>query len=264
MTQKPPNAPSDWFEDFFSGFVVEFWAAAVPEEVTREDVEFLWKHLRLSSGTRVLDVPCGDGRLILPLAARGCAMTGVDISQEFLDVGIQAAAKQGLRATFSRSDMRRLPREVQYDAAFCFGNSFGFLDDAGNADFLAAVARALRAGGRFAIDYGQTAESIFPRLESYSEAQVGGFHFVEETRYDPITGRIENRFTLSRHGETQTKLASHRVYTVNEIVRLLDTAGFRVLDYFGSPKEEPFALGSHRLLIVSERASGASGTARQR
>jgi SAM-dependent methyltransferase len=248
------NAPPKWWEHFFSGFVVEFWRAAIPEEVTRDDVKFLWKHLRLSPGARVLDAPCGDGRLTLPLAARGCAMTGVDISPEFLKAAGRTAVEKGIEATFVRSDMRKLPRGARYDAAFCFGNSFGFLDDAGNAAFLAAVARALPAGGRFAIDYGQTAESIFPRLESRSESEVGGFRFIEETRYDPVRARIENRFTLSRNGKTETKLASHRVYTVNEIVRLLKKAGFRMLDFFGSPREEPFALGSHRLLIVADRA----------
>ena len=122
--------------------------------------------------------------------------------------------------------MSALDWNGEFDAAFCFGNSFGYLDDAGNAAFLAAVGRALKPGGRFAIDYGQTAESIFPRLEARQEADMAGFHFAEETRYDPLSGRIENRFTFSRGGKTETKLASQRVYTVNEIVRLLAGAGF--------------------------------------
>ena len=182
-------------------------------------------------------------------------MTGVDISQEFVKAARHGAAQRRLAIRFRRSEMRKLAGMGRFDAAFCFGNSFGFLDDAGNAAFLRAVARVLSPGGRFAIDYGQAAESIFPRLEPHMEAEIGGFHFVEETRYDSITGRIENRFTLTRDGTTQTKLASHRVYTVNEIVRLLEKAGFRVLRIFGSPREEPFALGSHRLLIVAEKTS---------
>ena len=151
--------------------------------------------------------------------------------------------------------MSALNWEGEFDAAFCFGNSFGYLDDVGNTAFLAAVARALRPAGRFAIDYGQTAESIFPRLESWQEADMAGFHFVEDTRYDPLSGRIENRFTFSRDGKSETKLASQRVYTLNEVVRLLCDAGFTTTSFFGSPREEPFVLGSHRLLIVGEKGS---------
>ena len=85
--------------------------------------------------------------------------------------------------------MRDLPWSGEFDAAFCFGNSFGYLDDAGNAAFLSAVARTLEPGGRFAIDYGQTAESILPRpgLEARQDSEIGGFRFVEDTRYDPST-----------------------------------------------------------------------------
>ena len=66
------NAPRNWYESFFSGLAVEFWRVAVPEAATLEESAFLWKHLALFPGARVLDVPCGHGRLALPLAAKGC------------------------------------------------------------------------------------------------------------------------------------------------------------------------------------------------
>ena len=249
------NAPSNWFESFFSGLAVEFWRSAVAEEATAEDIRFLWKHLGLSAGSRVLDVPCGAGRLTFPLAMRGCAMTGVDISTEFLEAAGKAAAEGGLSATFRQADMRELPWPGEFDAAFCFGNSFGYLEDAGNKAFLASVARALKPGGRFAIDYGQTAESILPRpgLEARQDSEIGGFRFIEDTRYDPLHGRIENRFTISRGDRTETKLASQRVYMLSEVVWLLGDAGLEVVEYFGSPSEAPFSLGSERLLIVGQK-----------
>jgi hypothetical protein len=39
--------------------------------------------------------------------------------------------------------MRDLLWRSRFDGAFCFGNSFGYLDDEGNAAFLRAVAAAL-------------------------------------------------------------------------------------------------------------------------
>ncbi len=180
-------------------------------------------------------------------------MTGVDISAQCLAAARGAAAELGLAADWLQSDMSTIVWDGEFDAAFCFGNSFGYLDDAGNAAFLGAVGRALIPGGRFTIDYGQTAESIFPRLEARQEADMAGFHFIEDTHYDLLSGRIENRFTFSRGGKTETKLASQRVYTVNEIVRLLAAAGLETTGLFGSPGEEPFALGSHRLLIVARK-----------
>ena len=253
------NAPIDWWKDFFEGLAVDFWRAVIPPEATAEDVAFLWKHLALRPGARVLDVPCGQGRLTRALADRGCAMTGVDISERALASAKDAASHSGHAIRYRNAEMRDLPWPNEFDAAFCFGNSFGYLDDDGNAEFLQAVGRALRPAGRFALDYGQTAESIFPRrIVANEEADIAGFHFGEQTRYDPLTGRIENVFTFARGDARETKLASQRVYTLRQVLDLLRDAGLRPVAHFGSPQEEPFGLGSMRLLVVAEKAGAAA------
>jgi SAM-dependent methyltransferase len=246
------NAPTDWWKTFFGGLAVDFWTAVIPPEATAEDAAFLWKHLRLSPGARVLDVPCGDGRLSRPLAARGADVTAVDISERALATARERAAA-GETIRYQHGEMRDLPWSSEFGAAYCFGNSFGYLDDAGNEEFLLAVARALEPGARFALDYGQTAESVLPRIAPKQEADVAGFHFAEETRYDPATARIENVFTFSRDGRSETKLASQRVYTLRQVLDMFAGAGFDVESYFGSPTEEPFALASQRLLLVARK-----------
>jgi len=251
------KAPPDWYKEFFSGLAVEFWKAALPEEATRADVEFLWKSLGLAEDARVLDVPCGAGRLTVPLAERGCAMSGLDISEEFLHEAGRAGAERGLPLDLRQGDMRDLPWKDTFDAVFCFGNSFGYLDDAGHAAFFASVARALVPGGRFAMDYGQAAESILPRLVPHEEAQVGDFRFIEDNRYDPLEGRVETRYTIERDGRTETKLGSHRVYTVNEVVRMLACAGLTTREVSSSPDGAPYAIGSPRLILVAVRAAGS-------
>jgi SAM-dependent methyltransferase len=251
------SAPPNWWESFFSGLAVEFWQAAIPPEATAQDAAFLWKHLGLGAGSRVLDVACGAGRLTHALAAGGCAMTGVDISPEFL-AAAEAAAPAGGSARFFQSDMRELPWQGEFDAAFCFGNSFGFLDDAGNEAFLHSVARTLAPRGRFALDYGQTAESVLPRrLEARQEGDMAGFHFAEDTLYDAVSARIENRFTFSRDGRTETKLASQRVYMLSDLLRLFGGAALEPAGIFSSPLDEPFELGSQRLLLVAAKRAAA-------
>jgi SAM-dependent methyltransferase len=254
------NAPIDWWKGFFDGLAVDFWGAVIPPEATAEDAAFLWKQLALRPGARVLDVPCGQGRLTRALAERGCAMTGVDFSERALSTAREAASASATpEIRYRRAEMRDLPWPGEFDAAFCFGNSFGYLDDAGDAEFLGAVGRVLRPGGRFALDYGQTAESVFPRIVPRDEADLAGFHFAEDTRYDPLTGRIENVFTFARGNVRETKLASQRVYTVRQILDLLPGAGLRFLAHFGSPAEQAFGLGSPRLLLVAEKAGASPG-----
>jgi SAM-dependent methyltransferase len=243
----------DWWREFFTGLMADFWREVIPPEVTRAEADFLEKHLALEPGARVADVPCGDGRLALELAARGHAVTGVDLSGRLLAAARENAAARGVRVTWRQSDMRDLPWHGELDAAFCFGNSFGYFDDAGNGDFLRAVGAALRPGGRFALDNGWVAESLFVNFRDRIEMRVGEFAFLAENRYEPRTGRVENVFTVEKGEEREVRPATHRVYTFREIVTLIEAAGLEEVGAFGSPLGEPFALGSRRLLLVARK-----------
>ena len=247
------TAPTDWWKDFFFGLFVDFWIGAIPAEATRADADFIEKSLALAPGARVLDVPCGPGRLTLELARRGYRMTGVDISQESLDFARAGAAAEGLAVDWRLSDMRDLPWPGEFDAAFCAGNSFGYFDDAGNAEYLGAAARVLKTGARFLLESGWVAESILTNFRADIDMEANGVRFTARNTYDPLSGRVENVFAASRGNDSQTRLASHRVYTVSQILRLLEASGLGSFEAFGSPAGEPYRLGSHRLLLVATK-----------
>jgi len=240
----------DWWKDFFGGLVVDFWKAAMTPEVTRAEADFLVRTLRLGPGSRVLDVPCGAGRLAIELAERGCCMTGVDISSEFLEAGRSTARERDLEIEWRQSDMRDLPWESAFDAAFCGGSSFGFFDDAGNAAFLAAASRTLRPGGRFFADF-KAAESILPNFRESREIDLEDLRFEAKNRYDPQTGTMESVYVITRGGRSETKRAVTRIYTTREILRMLSDAGFEGFEISGSLEGEPFRLGSPNLLVVA-------------
>ena len=242
----------EWWKTFFSGLIVDFWRAAMPEEVTRDEAEFLAKQLCLSDGSRALDVPCGAGRLAIELAARGCRVTGVDISPEFLDAARDAARDRALEIEWRRSEMRDLPWSSEFDAAYCAGSSFGFLGEEGDAAFLEAVSRTLRPGGRFFADF-KASESLLPNFRESHEMRIGDIEFRARNRYDPATGTMESFYTITRGDLVENKRALHRIYTCREILRMLADAGLGNLETYGSIRGEPFRLGSPTLLVVASR-----------
>jgi ubiquinone/menaquinone biosynthesis C-methylase UbiE len=242
-----------WWKDFFNGLIVDFWRVAMTPEVTRAEAEFLFRRLALGPGDRVLDVPCGDGRLALALAESGCRVTGVDISEEFLNAGRSEADARGLDLSWRQAEMRDLPWREDFDAAYCAGSSFGYLDDAGNAEFLSAVSRTLAPGGRFFIEC-KAAESILPAFRESYEMTVGGIRFASVNRYDPATGTMENLYTISRGDRVEKKRALTRIYSTNEILRLLSDAGFGSFETYGSVEGEPFHLGSPRLFVIGQKS----------
>src|ERR1044072_4664719 len=122
------SIPSNWFEDFFHGVTLDLWRKAIPPKQTVDEADFLAKVLQTKPNARLLDVPCGNGRVSLELAKRGHRVTGFDISEEFIEEARAAATNaEGLSPEFILGDMRELDFTAAFDGAFCFGNSFGFM-----------------------------------------------------------------------------------------------------------------------------------------
>jgi SAM-dependent methyltransferase len=250
------SVPQNWYQTFFTGAVVDHWLNTPSAEQTRSEADFIQAGLQVSPPARLLDVPCGGGRHALALAARGFRVTGVDISADFL-AAARAQSAGNPAVTWEQRDMRDLPWTEAFDGAYSFGNSFGYADEAGNAAFLLAVARALRPGAILLMDTSYIAEVILPSLQErawYPWGEDG--HILAQRRYDPPQGRLEVEYTYVRGGKSEKCAMSARIYSYREVCGLLRAAGFTDMQGWGSLEKEPFRLGSHRLLLSGRKATG--------
>jgi SAM-dependent methyltransferase len=247
------GTPADWWKTFFSGVTLDFWSAATTPEQARAEADFIQRTLRVHPPARVLDVPCGNGRLALEMARRGYRMTGVDLAEAYVREATARAAEERLPAVFEQRDMRDLPWPGEFEGAFCFGNSLGYLDDQGNTAFLEAVARALRPGARFLLDYGAAAESLLPNYQERRWYEAGGIYLLIHNRYDHVHSRIDTAYTFVRDGRVEKRPSTQRVYTYRELCALLAGAGFGECEGYASPAGEPYQLGAHRLLLVTRK-----------
>jgi SAM-dependent methyltransferase len=240
---------TSWHLDFFRDVALDFWRGAIPPEMTRAEADFLERSLEVGPKARLLDVPCGNGRHAALLAARGHQVTGVDSSAEF----IAEARDTANPARWVLGDMCELPWTAEFDGAYCFGNSFGYLDRAAARRFLAAAAGALKPGARFIVDTGMAAESILPGLLSKRWHHLGGIFVLSENRYRPAEGRLDIDYTFIRDGIAEKRPSSSFVFTVAELCHLHREAGLEPRQLLGSIEGAPFTLGSPRLILVSVR-----------
>lgn len=248
---------TNWWENFFHGVALDFWRAVITDELTRAEADFIQKQLQLSANARVLDVPCGNGRLAIELARRGFKLTGIDIAGEFITEARSKANADGVSIEWHQRDMRDLPgsgkSSGEFDGAFCFGNSFGYLDDQANADFLRSLSQTLKPGGRFILDAPAVAECMLPTFQPTRSMEIAGITVSIEHRYDHEQAIMFNDFTFRRDGIEEKRPSTQRIYTYRELTELLKNAELEVVSAYASLEEEPFQLGAHRLLLVTAK-----------
>lgn len=242
-----------WYENFFHGVALDFWRAAVSAEQTRAEADFIAKQLQLSSAAKVLDVPCGNGRLSIELAKQGFALTGVDLAIEFMEEAQNSSTAAGVNVDWQTRDMRDLPWSGEFDGAFCFGNSFGYLDDEANANFLKSLSQTLKRGSRFILDAPAIAECLLSNVQASRSIEIAGIKVDIEHRYDHEQGRMFNDFTFTRDGVVDKRPSSQRIYTYRELTELLRVASLQTIAAYASLAGETFQLGAQRLLLVAEK-----------
>jgi len=237
------NAQPNWWDTFFEGPAVAMWLQAIGPERTDQEAERLARLLAVPTGAEVLDVPCGGGRIALALAARSYRMTGVDWSSEFLSHALAADATRDV--TWERREMRDLPWRARFDGAVCVGNSFGYLDDTGNADFLQAVRAALKPGARFVLETPMVLENLIGHIHQRPWWKVGDVYLLVENRYDQSSSRLEIEYIFVSNGEVHVRRGSHRAYSYRELVHLMTVTGFEV------DLAEPYTRESHGVTFVA-------------
>ncbi|HUR85134.1 MAG TPA: class I SAM-dependent methyltransferase [Solirubrobacteraceae bacterium] len=242
----------DWYVGFHRGLAARFWRAA-GASMAEADTTLIRHLLDLPAGASVLDVPCGDGRISLRLAAAGYVVTGVDIAAEEIDVARAAATEAGVQARFEVGDLRDLPDVGPVDAVLSWGNSFGYLVPEQTARSLAGMRRALRPGGRLVLETYGVAESVLVGgLRTSGEHEFAGLRMSSTMRYRAEESRMESEYVFEdADGNVERSSAAHHVHTSGEIVRMLRAAGFAEVRLLGADGTEPYEPGSRRLIVLA-------------
>lgn len=248
---EPSEFESTWYEGFFEGVTLDLWERACSKEQTLAECDLLESLLEPSAGARLLDVPCGLGRHLLELDQRGYKVTGVDLSSEAIERVDAKAKSRGVEVELKLGDMREIQTEVPFDGAYCLGNSFGYFDYHGTVDFLKAVSQALKPKSGFVLDTGMAAESILPNLDERNWAELGDLILLFENDYRVSESRLETRFTFVHQGTTQVRCAYHHVFTVSEVKRMLQEAGFVPKGLFSSTDQQSYSVGDPNLILFA-------------
>ena len=218
----------------------------------------------LRSGGPVLELGCGTGRMLVPMAERGLSVTGIDQSAEMLATARQRLLSIGVSASLVEGDMSRFTFPESFAFIFCAINSLLHLlttDDLRSC--FASVRRALRPDGCFMFDivnfqpaYLALAPGERHKVGEY-ESDLHGRYIIEETlRYDAATQVVHKTFFYSADGAPDFRLVHFplRVLFPQELEALLALEGLQLETRLGDRSGAPFHSASPSQLCIVRHA----------
>ncbi|MHC4714039.1 MAG: SAM-dependent methyltransferase [Planctomycetota bacterium] len=243
---------AQWYETFFGGLYGDVLAATFGEAASRAQAETVARLLELEKGGRVLDIPCGRGRIAIPLARMGFRVTGIDFQPRFIDAARRAAKKDRLDAHFTVGDMREISFEAEFDGAFNWFTSFGYFGDEENLEFLKRVREALKPGGRFAMDV-INKPWLLANLRDTIEDEIGGVRIHSRKRWDAAANRLVSETVFEKGCRSEQLEENVRLYTGGELRELLEGAGFEGVALFAGDGVAQLTPLSVRLVASAKR-----------
>lgn len=245
--------PDNWYESFFSGINCEMWEKAVSQEWTDAEVLFIKDVLNIRPGAKILDMPCGTGRHSIELARQGFQLTAVDISATFIAALTEKVSIGNLPIKVIEGNILSLELTGSFDGAFCLGNSFGYFDYAGMETFVHKVAASLKTGSKWIINTGVLAESFLTKFIQEKKYELSGLTMEISNGYDEWNSCLLTTLTYTKDGKQEVHPFKHYVYTIAEMIRLLNKFDLKTIALYSSTDKTAFKLGADQLFLVAEK-----------
>ena len=228
-------------------------------------------HLGLARrfGGPVLELACGTGRLLAPLASAGFAVTGVDSSAAMLERARARLLRDGLNAALVQQRLEDLALDGTFRTIMVGLDSFGLLlSRASQLACLRAARDVATHDARLVLDLanGNLRGGALEREELVHDL----------TEADPETGRPITKFVLRRprpdlqrdeltffydeqneEGYLRRSSVSLalRWFTRFELELLLERGGWQVEEVYGSYDLDAYGPESERLITISRQAT---------
>jgi SAM-dependent methyltransferase len=262
------------YED--QAFIAEYYDFT-PGYAGRPDLGFYLEFAR-SAGGKILELGCGTGRVLIPIAAAGCSIVGLDLSEHML-----AKCRQKLQV--QPQEVQERVRLVQGNMTdFALGETFSLVttpfrpfqhlvsvDD--QLACLQCVNRHLATGGRLILDLFQTnpRRMFDPAYTEESEEfrdvelpdgrrfgrgnRTAAFHRAEQ--YNDVELIY---YVIHPNGQTERLVQAFpfRYFFRYEVEHLLARCGFRVVDLFGNFDQSPLTDDSPEMIFVAEKSEPAN------
>lgn len=236
------------FDAVFGDDYMHFYEGLLTAEVSDRQVAVIRRLAEVGPGTRVLDCPCGFGRISSRVARTGAEVVGIDATEHFLEL----ARRESDGVDYRLGDMRELDFDAEFDLVLNVFTSFGYFDEATDRDILHRFWRALKPGGILLLDLLSSVRILTGMAAGGGQSTVmqerGDDLLIDRNTYDAASGRIHSQRISVRDGRVRRYPFSTRLFPPSEIGSWLRDAGFSAVEFFDQDGE-PFTLAARRMWV---------------
>jgi len=232
---------------------------ALPVYNNREDARFYLEEAQASGGP-VLELGCGSGRVLAPIARAGIVITGLDPSPAMLDRCRKRLATEGLTAELVSGDMRRFSLGCKFPLITIPFRPFQhLLDVEDQMACLAAVREHLTPGGKLILDVFDPDLKLLA-AEGGIEVPVNEFDLPDGSharlsycrrQHDRIRQVQNVEMIVEVGGQRHVSSLWLRYNFRWEMEHLLARGGFRIEHLYGSFDRQPACSETGELIFVT-------------
>lgn len=226
--------------------------------------------LALETGGKALELGCGTGRLLIPMARAGIEITGVDSSPDMLDRCREKLEEEAPevreRVTLRSGDLETFDVDDDFGLVFLACNTANHLLTANSA--LRCFRRAgihLLPDGLFVVD--NSVPDFAAMVEADGEEEAAdypnprnGLQFVSRfiARFDFANQREFNEIDLEERDGIEVTRRIRAVtemtwYLPREVATLMEAAGLPVEGIYGSLRRDPLTAESREMVVIARR-----------
>jgi ubiquinone/menaquinone biosynthesis C-methylase UbiE len=220
---------------------------------TEQEVDQIISLMEINSGSKVLDLCCGQGRHSLELTKKGFNTTGVDRTSKYLEKAKSDAHKKNFDVEFIKDDMRHFKRLDYFNAVIIMYTSFGyFKDHYDNMKVLENSLNSLKDNGSLLIDVmgKEVVARIFCERECY---ELNGATYIEERKVTNDWSWMENCWIQMKDNKRQEFRLKHWLYSANKLRKMLKDIGFSLVKIFGNLSGAPYDHTAQRLIAIAQK-----------
>lgn len=253
MKQEPDK---EWFEnqDFWVNYAPimfdeQQWAQA--PGVAEQCIQIAG----LQKSSRILDACCGLGRISIELAVRQMDVTGVDITQPFLDAAKETADDEGVKLTLINHDMRTFTTKEPFDAAVNIYNSFGYCNTiAEDTLILKSIYNSLRKGGTFILECISREIAVQYYTDGEWFDRAGKTVLTQFSVQGAWEGLVSRWILIDKQdGSRIEHTFTQRLYSAAELRDRLLSIGFSSAEVYGGFELTPYDHSAKTMVIVAKK-----------